>query len=150
MATAALIVSLLVAAVGIATGAWDSWLWYRFDAANRYWIAIRATQAGALLLALLAGAVWVAGKHPDSWLFWLYTLLPIAVSMIAEQLRVVAAEQVLERRGLSGAAEVAELDAAAQRSVVREIVRREVGVMTAAALVIGFLALRVAVERGGL
>ncbi|WP_320672316.1 hypothetical protein [Patulibacter defluvii] len=150
MATAALIVSLLVAAVGLATGFWGSWLWYRFEAANRYWIAIRATQAGALLLALLAGVVWATGTHPDNWLFWLYTLLPVAVSLVAEQLRVVAAEQVLERRGLAGAAEVAELDAAAQRSVVREIVRREVGIMTAAALVIGFLALRVVVERGGI
>lgn len=90
------------------------------------------------------------GQKPDSWLFWLYSLLPICVSMVAEQLRIVAAEQVLERRGLEGAAQVAELDDAGQRGIVREIVRREIGLMTTAAFVIAFLALRVTVERGGL
>lgn len=150
MAIAALIVSLLVAAVAVASGLWGAWLWWRFTAQDRYWIAIRSTQLGALLLALLAGVVWVTGEKPDSWLFWLYSLLPICVSMVAEQLRIVAAEQVLERRGLEGAAQVAELDDAGQRGIVREIVRREIGLMTTAAFVIAFLALRVTVERGGL
>lgn len=150
MATAALIVSLLVAAVALASGLWGVLMWWRFTAENRYWVAIRATQLGALLLALLAGVVWVTGEKPDSWLFWLYSLLPICVSMIAEQLRIVAAEQVLERRGLDGAEDVGKLDDAGQRGVVREIIRREIGLMTVATLVIAFLALRVAVERGGL
>lgn len=150
MATVTLIASLLVAAVSLATGAWGAWLWWRFTAQDHYWIAIRATQAGALLLALVAGAVWISGEQPDNWLFWLYCLLPISVSMIAEQLRIVSAEQVLERRGLDGAADVDYLDEAGQRGVVREIVRREIGVMTASAFVICFLALRVTVERGGL
>jgi len=150
MAAAALIVGLLVGAVGTLAGLWGAWLWHRLDAASSYWVAVRATQAGALLLTLLAGAVWLSGSKPDDWLFWLYSLLPLAVSLVAEQLRIVAAEQVLERRGLAGAAEVAELDEPAQRAIVREIVRREVGVMAAAALVIAFLALRVTVERGGL
>lgn len=150
MSTAVLIVSLLVAAVSFATGAWGAWLWWRFTAQDRYWIAIRATQVGALGLAVLAGVVWVAGASDVPWLFWLYCLLPVAISMIAEQLRIVAAEQVLERRGLDGAADVATLDEAGQRGVVREIVRREVGIMTVSAFVICFLALRVTVERSGL
>lgn len=150
MAAVALYVSLLVAAVATAAGTWGAWLWWRFDARDRYWVAIRATQLGALALALLAGAVWLAGKHPDSWLFWLYALLPVAISLIAEQLRIIAAEQVLERRGLAGAEDVGRLDEAGQRGVVRDIIRREIGVMATTALVIAFLALRVAVERGGL
>lgn len=150
MSTAVLIVSLLVAAVSFVTGAWGAWLWWRFAAEDRYWIAIRATQVAALALAALAGVVWVSGADDVPWLFWLYCLLPVAISMIAEQLRIVAAEQVLERRGLDGADAVRELDEAGQRGVVREIVRREVGIMAVAALVICFLALRVTVERGGL
>jgi hypothetical protein len=150
MAAAALYVSLLVAVVALASGAWGTWLWWRFDAQDRYWLAIRATQLGALALTLLAGAVWITGERPDSWLFWLYSLLPVAISLIAEQLRIVAAEQVLERRGLSGAEDVGRLDDAGQRGVVRDIIRREIGVMATAAFVIAFLALRVAVERGGL
>ncbi|MDX8151017.1 hypothetical protein SK069_05390 [Patulibacter brassicae] len=151
MAGVALVVSLVVSAVALVTGAWGAWLWQRLEADPRYWIGVRATQAGALLLTLLAGAVWLApDSEPDNWLFWLYALLPLAVSLVAEQLRIVAAEQVLERRGLEGAADVRGLDEPAQRAIVREIVRREVGVMAAAALVIAFLALRIVAERGGL
>jgi hypothetical protein len=150
MAAVALYVSLLVAVVALAAGTWGTWLWWHFDANDRYWIAIRAGQLGALALALLAGAVWIAGDRPDSWLFWLYALLPVAISLIAEQLRIVAAEQVLERRGLAGAEDVGRLDEAGQRGVVRDIIRREIGVMATASFVIAFLALRVAVERGGL
>lgn len=145
-----LVVSVLAAALALVAGLWGLWLWWRFDADDRYWLAVRATQLGALALALIAAVVWISGRHPDSWLFWLYTLMPVAISLIAEQMRIIAAEQVLERRGLEGAADVGELDAAGQRGVVREIVRREIGVMTTAAFVIAFLALRVAVERGGL
>lgn len=150
MSTAVLIVSLLVAGVSFVTGVWGAWLWWRFAAQDRYWIAVRATQVGALLLAILAGVVYFTGADDVPWLFWLYCLLPVAISLIAEQLRIISAEQVLERRGLDGAADVGRLDAAGQRGVVREIVRREVGIMTASAFVICFLALRVTVERGGI
>jgi hypothetical protein len=150
MSTAALVVSLVAGAVALASGAWGAWLWWRFDARGSYWVAVRATQVGALAMALVAGAVWASGDEPTSWLFWLYSLLPVAISLIAEQLRLISAEQVLERRGLAGAEDVGRLDEAGQRGVVREIVRREIGVMATAALVIAFLAFRVAVERGGI
>ncbi len=150
MSSVALVVSLLVGAIALASGAWGAWLWWRFDANGRYWVAVRTTQAGALALAILAGVVWLSGNEPASWLFWLYALMPVAISLVAEQLRLISAEQVLERRGLDGAADVGRLDEAGQRGVVREIVRREIGVMATAAFVIAFLALRVTVERGGL
>lgn len=150
MSSVALVVSLLVGVVALGAGAWGAFLWWRFDARGSYWIAVRITQLGALALAIMAGVVWASGEEPTSWLFWLYSLMPVAISLVAEQLRIIAAEQVLERRGLEGSADVALLDDAGQRGVVREIVRREIGVMTAAAFVIAFLALRVTVERGGL
>lgn len=150
MSSVALVVALLVGLVALAAGAWGAWLWWRFDARGSYWVAVRSTQVGALVLAILAGAVWISGSEPSSWLFWLYALMPVAISLVAEQLRIIAAEQVLERRGLDGAEDVGRLDEAGQRGVVREIVRREIGVMATAAFVIAFLALRVTVERGGL
>ena len=51
-------------------------------------------------------------------LYWLYALLPVAVSFVAEQLRVTAAETVLHDAGLENAQAVGELDEARQRSVV--------------------------------
>jgi hypothetical protein len=64
------------------------------------------------------------------------------VSFVAEQLRITATQAVLDARGLEDAQAVGELDEAGQRSVVLAIVRREMGVMAAAALVIAFLAAR--------
>ena len=53
-----------------------------------------------------------------------------------------AAQAVLDDRDLEDAQAVGRLDEQAQRSVVLAIVRREMGTMAAAALVVAFLALR--------
>jgi hypothetical protein len=82
------------------------------------------------------------GFDPNDGLYWLYALLPVVVGFFAEQLRIVAAEQVLDRLGLQGADAVRSLPEERQRSVVVSILRREMGVMTLAALVVCFLALR--------
>ena len=66
------------------------------------------------------------------------------MSFVGEQLRVLSAQTVLDARGLPDAQAVGDLDADGQRSVVLAIVRREVGVMSVACLVIAFLALRAA------
>ena len=56
--------------------------------------------------------------------------------------RIVSAEQVLENREIPDAQAVGALPEAEQRSVVLAIMRRELGVMAAAALVVALLALR--------
>ena len=53
-----------------------------------------------------------------------------------------SAEAVLDDAGLENAQAVGELDEGRQRSIVLAIVRREMGVMTASAFVVAFLALR--------
>ena len=58
------------------------------------------------------------------------------MSFVAEQLRIAAAETVLAARGHESARAVGRLPEAEQRSVVLAIVRRELGVMALAALVI--------------
>jgi hypothetical protein len=63
---------------------------------------------------------------------------------VAEQLRVISAQTILDRRELADARAVGELPEDEQRSVVAEIMRRELGVMTLSALVVVFLALRAA------
>jgi hypothetical protein len=94
--------------------------------------------------ALVAGGLFVAGHEPADGLYWLYALLPVAIGLIAEQLRIISAEQVLENRGLENAQAVGALPEAEQRSVVLSIVRREIGVVALAAGVVAFLALRAA------
>jgi hypothetical protein len=93
--------------------------------------------------AIGAGVLAASGFEPDDGLFWLYALLPVGVFFVAEQLRVASAEAVLEARGLPDAQAVGALPEAEQRSVVLQILRRELGVLAAAAAVVAFLALRI-------
>jgi Ni/Fe-hydrogenase subunit HybB-like protein len=140
--TAAL--ALAVAAVNFAAGTWGAWRWYRVDDAQGFWPALRTAQTAAGLYAVYGGMLVALGRGPDNSLFLLYALLPVAVNVVAEQLRIASAQTVLDARDLESAAALGERPAAEQRSVVRQILRRELGVMAAAALVVAFLALRAA------
>ena len=122
-------------------GLWGAWCWYRVEPSELFWKLLRFSQAVILLGALQGGVLLTLGRDVDG-LHLLYGVLPIAVSSIGEQLRIAAAETVLEARGIEGAAAVGELPEAEQRSVVLSIVRREIGVMTACALVAVVLGLR--------
>ncbi|MDX6684396.1 MAG: hypothetical protein QOF86_524, partial [Baekduia sp.] len=101
-----------------------------------------AGQAAAIGQAVAAGVLAATGKEPADNLYWLYALLPVAVGFVAEQLRLASAQMVLDARDLEDAQAVGRLPDDEQRSVVLQIVRRELGVMAAAALVIAFLGLR--------
>ena len=105
---------------------------------------LRVGQGSAVTFALAVGALAVAGSYSSERLFYLYALLPLAVAFVAEQLRVISAQTILDRRELADAQAVGELAEAEQRAVVAEIVRRELGVMAISALVVVFLALRAA------
>jgi hypothetical protein len=106
-----------------------------------FWRLLRASQAVLTVEVLLGGVLLLNGREPVR-LHVLYGLLPLGVSFIAEQLRLVAADQVLQRRGLEHAREMERLPADEQQAIVREIVARETGVMAASAVVVFLCALR--------
>ena len=141
--------ALVVAALNAASGLLGGWLWHRGDpvdqrASNAFWVMLRVGQGSALTLAVAVGSLVAAGKDSSDHLFYLYALLPLAVALVAEQLRVASAQTILDQRGLEGAAAVGTLPEGEQRALVAEIVRREIGVMALSALVVVFLALRAA------
>lgn len=148
MTAAVVVAALIVAAFNAAAALLGGWLWYRGEptsgAARTFWVLLRVAQGSALALALIVGSLAVAGKHAHDNLFYLYALLPLAVGLIAEQLRVASAQAVLEQRGLADAQAVGELPRPEQLGVVAQILRREIGVMATSALVVAFLALRAA------
>ena len=144
MAQIAQLIGLVVAAVNGLAGVAGAWRWWRVEASRTFWVLCRAGQVAAIAQALAAGVLAVAGFNPADGLYWLYALLPVAVSFVAEQLRVASAQAVLDSRGLEDAQAVGRLDEPGQRSVVTAIVRREMGTMAAAALVVAFLCLRAA------
>jgi cadmium resistance protein CadD (predicted permease) len=142
--TIAVIGALATLAVNAAAAAFAGLRWWQVRPSDAVWPLLRAGQVLAALQALLAGVLFVAGFVPRDGLYWLYALLPVAIGVIAEQLRIASAEQVLEQRELADAQAVGALPESEQRSVVLAVVRREIGVMALAALVVALLALRAA------
>jgi hypothetical protein len=140
--------AIVVAAFNGVAGLLGAWLWYDGDPSQRgagaFWLLLRAGQGSALVLALAVGSLAAAGNYSTDQLFYLYALLPLAIGLIAEQLRIASAQTILDQRDLADAQAVGALPESEQRAVVSEIVRREVGVMALSALVVVFLALRAA------
>jgi hypothetical protein len=136
------VLAVLVAVSNGLAGVVSGVLWWRVAPQPFAWALIRAGQAMAIAQAIGAGVLAATGLDPADGLYWLYALLPVAVSFVAEQLRLASAQTVLDARELEDAQAVGRLPADEQRSIVLQIVRRELGVMAAAALVIAFLALR--------
>ncbi len=96
-----------------------------------------------VLEAVLGGVLILMGKQASD-LHYLYGLLPLVVSLFAEQLKISAAQLVLDKQGLEGGKAVGALPKERQREVVVSILRREIGVMTLGALVITALLARAA------
>lgn len=145
-----LILGLLVIALNLAAGVLGAWRWYRVEPSPAFWVLARTGQAALVAQVLLGGLLVALDHEPGDDLHFLYGLLPLAVAFIAEQFRVSAAEGVLDERGLDSAQDVGRLPEAEQRSVVLAIVRREMGVVGLAAIVVALLALRAAFTSGGL
>jgi hypothetical protein len=142
MHDAAAFTALAVAVLNGVAAAYGAWRWWIVQPSRAFWVLARAGQAGAVVLAAVAGVGAATGLDPADGLFWLYALLPVAVGFVAEQFRVTAAQTVLDARDLEDAAAVGRLDDAGQRSVVRAIMRREMGIVALSAAVVAFLALR--------
>jgi hypothetical protein len=149
-------VTVVHVALGLATtvlfaaaGVLGAWRWYRVEPSGMFWKLLRAAQAVLLLEVLDGGLLLALGRSPSDDLHYVYGLLPLAVSFVAEQLRIAAAETVLAARGYDSAQAVGSAPGAEQQSVVLAIVRRELGVTALAALVITGLLLRAAFGAGG-
>jgi hypothetical protein len=142
MADTAAVAALIAAGANAIPSLYGAVGWWLVRPSRAFWVLVRVGQAAGILLAVVAGIGAVTGFSPADDLFWLYAVLPVAVAFVAEQLRAAAAQGVLDARDLEDGAAVGRLDEAGQRSVVVAILRREMGVMTLAAVVVVFLALR--------
>jgi heme A synthase len=112
--------------------------WLRAQASVRFWYLLRIAQLTVFLQTMLGGLLVFTGHEPDGDLHYVYGLLPLVVSFLAEGARAGAAER-----------EVSDLDVEAlppeaQQEVALAIVRREMGIMAVSCGVILFLGLRAA------
>lgn len=116
-----------------------------------FWFLARGGQGLAAIYAVFAGIYALVGTPPTDGLVWVYILTPIAVSYFAEQLRLVAAQTVLERHGFQSASDLrASIQAPGAgedqerlvTGIAHEVVLRELAVVAVSAGVIAFLAWR--------
>jgi hypothetical protein len=133
-----LAVGIAVLALNLAAGVLGGVEWLRDRPSIPFWYLLRAAQVAVFAQVMLGGLLIFTGHESADDLHYLYGVLPLPVSLLAEGARAGAAQQ-----------EIGELDFEAlpgerQREVALAIVRREMGIMAVSCLVIFFLALRAA------
>jgi hypothetical protein len=138
-----IVVGILCIALIGGAGVWGAWCWHTARQSRLFWGLLRAGQAAIVVEAGFGGILLLMGFKESS-LHLLYGLLPLAVSFVAEQLRIASAQMVLDSRGMENAAAVGRLPESEQRVIVISIVQRELGVMVLAALVMLALLIRAA------
>jgi heme A synthase len=144
MAEVHLVTGVAVLLLNLVAGAVGGIAWFRERASVPFWYLLRAAQASVFLQVMLGGLlVFTNHEAPDD-LHYLYGILPLVVSFIAEGARAGAAEREL------GDIDFESLPSDAQQSLALAIVRREMGIMAVSCGVIFFLALRAAGTSGHL
>jgi heme A synthase len=112
--------------------------WLRDRPSVPFWYLLRAAQVAVVLQALLGGLLVFGGSEATSDIHYLYGILPLLVSFLAEGARTGAAEREL------GDLDFESLPAQEQQALAMAIVRREMGIMAVSCGVILFLGLRAA------
>jgi hypothetical protein len=116
--------------------------WRRSRPSIAFWYLLRAAQVSVFVQAMLGGLLLFTGHEVSDRLHYLYGILPLVVSFIAEGARAGAAQREL------GDLDFESLPAETQQSLALAIVRREMGIMAVSCGVIFFLALRAASTSG--
>jgi heme A synthase len=138
MAGLHLVVGCALILLNLAAGAVGGVAWFRRRPSVPFWYLLRAAQASVFLQALLGGLLVFTGHEAADDLHYLYGILPLAVSFIAEGARAGAAQREI------GDIDFEALPGSAQEELALAIVRREMGIMAVSCGVVFFLALRAA------
>lgn len=144
MATAHLVVGVAVLVANLAAGAVGGLAWFQRRPSVAFWYVLRTAQVIVVVQLLLGTLLILAGHEAPGDLHYLYGVLPLAVTLLAEAMRAGASERELEGVDFDS------LPVDRKRSFALAIVRREMGIMTVSAWVVFFLALRAAGTSGHL
>ena len=133
-----LVVGVALIALNLAAFACGGVAWLRDRPSIPFWYRLRAAQVAVFAQALLGGLLVFTGHEATADLHYLYGVLPLLVSFLAEGARAGAAEREL------GDLDFESLPPDDQQSLALAIVRREMGIMAVSCGVILFLGLRAA------
>jgi hypothetical protein len=131
-------------ALNVAAGTWGAVAWLTERPSLYFWYLLRAAQISIVLQVLLGATLLLLGDEADDPIHYMYGSLPLLVSLVAESMRAGAAQ-----RELPEGVDFRSLAEAQQRTIALGIVRREMGIMTVAALLIAALAFRAAQVSSG-
>jgi heme A synthase len=137
-----LVVGCALIVLNLAAFAFGGVAWLRERPSIPFWYLLRAAQVSVFIQAMLGGLLVLTGHEPDESLHYLYGILPLVISFLAEGARAGAAQREL------GEIDFESLPEADQQSLALAIVRREMGIMAVSCGVIFFLALRAATTSG--
>jgi hypothetical protein len=140
-----LVVGVAVLVSNLAAGAWGAIAWLTNRVSVAFWYVLRGAQVLVVVQVLLGAILLALGHEADEPLHYMYGSAPLLVNLFAEGFRVNAAQ-----REIPEGVAFETLGATEQRTIALRIVRREMGVMTLAALLIVAFALRAAQTSGGL
>jgi hypothetical protein len=139
-----LVVGVAVIVLNLAAFAVGGVAWFRDRPSIPFWYLLRIAQVSVFLQVTLGGLLVFSNHEAPDGLHYVYGLLPLLVSFLAEGARTGAAQREL------GETDFESLDADTQESIAMQIVRREMGIMAVSCGVILFLALRAAGTSGHL
>lgn len=140
-----LVVGVGVLALNLIVGLWGATAWLARRTPVSFWYALRAAQATVVIQVLLGAILLVSGREAKDAIHYMYGIGPLVVNMFAEGMRAGAAQ-----RELPEDVEFDTLPPDEQRSIALRIVRREMGIMSGAALLVAIFAMRAAQVSGKL
>jgi len=127
---------ILVLAANLLAGGWGAVAWLRHKPSVGFWYVLRVAQVAVVLQVILGTILLLSGREAHTGLHYLYGVLPLLVSLLAEAARANASEHELE--GL----DFESLPRSRRAQIAAVIARRETGIMAVSALVVFLLALR--------
>lgn len=145
MAEVHLVTGIVMMALNLVAGLWGAAAWASSRASVSFWYVLRAAQVSVIVQVLLGALLLVAGREATDAIHYMYGTAPLVVNLFAEGMRAGAAH-----RELPEDVEFETLPAGEQRAIALRIVRREMGIMTIACLLIVAFAVRAAQVSGGM
>jgi hypothetical protein len=140
-----LVVGVAVLALNVVAGVWGGAAALANATPVSFWYVLRAAQISVVVQVLLGAALLVAGREPADDMHYMYGTAPLLVNLLAEGMRAGAAQ-----RELPEGVEFRGLPPDEQRTIALRIVRREMILMSLAALLVAAFSFRAAQVSGAL
>jgi hypothetical protein len=140
-----LVVGVAVLVLNVVAGFWGAGAALAGATPVSFWYVLRAAQISVVVEVLLGAILLIAGHEPKEDIHYMYGTAPLLVNLFAEGMRAGAAQ-----RELPEGVEFGGLPAGEQRTIALRIVRREMTIMSVAALLVAAFALRAAQVSGAI